>query len=149
MSHSMKQEIQSLLQLQKSGILSTHSHSVPGYPFGSLIAYCLDKNGYPIIQLSALAEHTKNIIQNPKTSLIVVDIQSQDIQNSKRLTLLSDAIRVGPQDQEISSLYYSRFPRAREYGQMLDFSFYRLTPFKLRYVGGFGKAVSSDWADYF
>lgn len=143
------QEIKILLCEKGHGVLSTHSAAVPGYPFGSLVAYCLDVEGMPIIQLSAIAEHTKNIIQNQKVSLTVLDIKEGDIQNSRRLTVLADAVKVEARDHDVKERYYSRFSDARSYGEMLDFSFYRLKPVKFRYVGGFGKALTIEPAEYF
>lgn len=149
MVSSSAQELKTLLHEKRHGVLSTFSQTAPGYPFGSLVAYCLDAKGMPVIQLSALAEHTKNISQNPKVSLIITDIKEDDIQNSRRLTILADAARVDAQDIGVKQRYYERFPGARAYGEMLDFSFYRLNPAKFRYVGGFGKALTIEPAEYF
>lgn len=143
------QEAKTLLHEKNYGVLSTHSVTMPGYPFGSLVAYGLDAKGMPFIQLSALAEHTKNITQNQKVSLIVTEIKEGDIQNSSRLTLLADAIKADPKDEELKERYYSRFPQARAYGEALDFSFYRLTPIKLRFIGGFARASSIEPTEFF
>ena len=60
-----------LLRAEKDGILSTHSLDVPGYPFGSVTPYSLDKKGRPVILISDLAQHTKNIEANSKISLTI------------------------------------------------------------------------------
>lgn len=148
MTTPLVREAKALIRENDHGILSTFSMTEPGYPFGSLVAYCLDQDGCLIVLLSALAEHTKNIAQNPKVSLIIVDIKESDLQNSKRVTLLADAAKADTKDPSLKERYYTRFPQARAYGEMLDFSLYRLKPIKLRYVGGFGKASSIEPADY-
>jgi putative heme iron utilization protein len=50
-------------------VLSTISLDVPGYPFGSLTPYCFDENGQPIVYISLIAQHTRNIMADPRLSL--------------------------------------------------------------------------------
>ncbi|MBO0797641.1 MAG: pyridoxamine 5'-phosphate oxidase family protein [Blastocatellia bacterium] len=61
-----------LLNQQSVGVLSTHSVEVAGYPFGSIAPYTLNYNGEPIILISDIAQHTRNIKRNNKVSLITV-----------------------------------------------------------------------------
>ena len=64
MSKSAKQvkQARDLLLSQYQGVLSTHSVDVVGYPFGSVVPYCLNKAGEPIILISSIAQHFKNIL---------------------------------------------------------------------------------------
>ena len=117
---------------------------MPGYPSGSLVAYALDADGCPVVQLSALAEHTKNISRDLRVSLTVADVKKGDIQNSPRLTLLADAVKLTPVPDGTRERYYARFPAAREYDERLDFSFYKLTVLKARFIGGFGRIANLD-----
>ena len=64
---------QQVLNQYFTGILSTHSVEYPGYPFGSVVPFCLDESGQPLILISALAQHTRNIIANPKVALTLLD----------------------------------------------------------------------------
>lgn len=57
-------EARKLLLSEYQAILSTHSVDVSGYPFGSVVPYCLNKNGEPIILISSIAQHTKNILSD-------------------------------------------------------------------------------------
>ena len=71
------------LFLQQSfGVLSTISLDVPGYPFGSITPYCADRQGYPIIYISYIAQHTRNILADPRVSLTVFENNtgSDDVQ---------------------------------------------------------------------
>ncbi|MGH9816446.1 MAG: heme iron utilization protein, partial [Candidatus Acidiferrales bacterium] len=54
-------EARQLLLRDYQGVLSTLSVAVSGYPFGSLVPYCLDRQGRPIILISRIAQHSKNI----------------------------------------------------------------------------------------
>ena len=62
-----------LMLSEYQGVLSTHSLDAPGYPFGSVAPYCLDRKGRPVILISNIAQHTKNLKANPKVSLIVME----------------------------------------------------------------------------
>lgn len=43
----------------------------PGYPFGTLVDYCVDGSGMPVFCLSPLAIHARNLIEDPRCSLVV------------------------------------------------------------------------------
>ena len=45
---------------------SPHSpKAMPGFPFGSVVPYCLDEQGRPLILISRIAQHTHNL-QRPQ-----------------------------------------------------------------------------------
>ena len=58
-----------LSRTHHSGVLGTHSTSMPGYPFGSVVPYYLTPAGDAIIYISDIALHTRNIKANDKVSL--------------------------------------------------------------------------------
>ena len=70
----------SLMMSEYQGILSTISVEAQGYPFGSVTPYCFDSQGRPVILISRIAQHTKNILADPKVSLIVMERDVDDIQ---------------------------------------------------------------------
>jgi len=78
-------EARKFLRSTHSGILSTHSARFDGYPFGSVAPFVLDHHCQPVILISTLAEHTKNIALNPKVSLLVF-AGAEDLQANARLT---------------------------------------------------------------
>ena len=41
-----------LLLKEYHGVLSTHSKAMPGFPFGSVVPYCLDAQGRPLLLIS-------------------------------------------------------------------------------------------------
>ncbi|AAU90438.1 conserved hypothetical protein [Methylococcus capsulatus str. Bath] len=132
-------EARALLNQAYDGVLSTHSADVPGYPFGSVMPYCLDREGVPVIYIANIAQHTRNIQANPKVSLIVLDRSVGDVQTNGRLTLLADAQPVSEDDEDAVGRYFSFFPDARRFHRTHSFAFYRLVPVRLRYIGGFGR----------
>ncbi|OYY94230.1 MAG: pyridoxamine 5'-phosphate oxidase [Hydrogenophilales bacterium 28-61-23] len=122
---------------QHSGVLSTISQRVEGFPFGSVAPFILDQAGCPIILISTLAEHTKNIDADPRVSLIVQPY-SPDMQVAGRVTLLGRAQRLADKS-ELGARYLRFHPQAESYFGMHDFNFYRIEPVRIRYIGGFGK----------
>ena len=129
------------LRAGRYGVLATQSRSLPGYPFGSITPYVLSAAGEPVIYISTLAEHTKNIGTDPRVSLTVFDpADAADPQAGARLTLLGEACALATDPAgAIAERYYRFFPAARAYAGTHDFSFYALRPVRLRYIGGFGK----------
>ena len=124
------------------GVLATISVDLPEYPFGSVTPYCADSEGRPIIYISTIAQHTKNILANSKVSLTVLEnsIESDDVQARGRVTCIGDARRMNPDDTKAAGERYFRyFPSARQYDGTHDFAFFRLDLVRIRYIGGFGK----------
>jgi len=128
-----------LLNHQSFGVLSTHSIDVPGYPFGSIAPYTLNHDGEPIILISTIAQHTRNIKENNKVSLTVFDPHADDPQAASRLTWIGDAESIDPSDADSRDRYLRYFPSAESYFQTHDFSFYRVGLRRARFIGGFGE----------
>lgn len=129
----------SLMMSEYKGILSTHSVEAQGYPFGSVTPYCFDRKGRPVILISRIAQHTKNIQADPKVSLIVMERDVDDIQANGRVTYLGEAKQITPGDEDTMQRYYRYFPEARDYHKTHDFDFYCLEFYRVRFIGGFGK----------
>lgn len=128
-----------LYHASHQGILSTLSQSLPGYPFGSVVTFANDRGGQPLILISSIAEHTRNITADPRVSLIVTE-GGDDGQAVGRLTIVGNAQPLAADEvEDASARYYRRFPHARDYHQTHDFSFHRIVPLRARYIGGFGR----------
>ncbi len=121
------------------GILSTLSLEVPGYPFGSVITFAPDRDGRPVVLISDIAEHTRNIHADPRVSITLTE-GGDDVQSSGRVTLVGDARPLPATDIDaVAARFYRRFPHATAYHQAHDFAFYRIEPVRVRYIGGFGR----------
>lgn len=131
-------EARRFLHVTHSGVLSTFSVRLQGYPFGSIAPFVLDHDGHPLILISTIAEHTKNIQADPRVSLIAFDPVSPDMQAGARLTLVGDA-EIAPKDDALRARYLRYFPQAGQYFDMHDFLFHRIIVKQARYIGGFGK----------
>jgi putative heme iron utilization protein len=137
---SMKDQMLDLVKAQKTGVLSTNFEDA--YPFGSLVPYALDAKNNPIIYISDLALHTQNLKKYNKVTLTVSKVDKKDIFNSSRATILAKAVKV--EGKEVEELYFKRFPKAKRFNKLHDFSFYRLEVDKTYFVGGFGNI---GWVD--
>ncbi|AYC34172.1 HugZ family protein [Pseudomonas cavernae] len=129
-----------LLLKEYRGVLSTQSKAMPGFPFGSVVPYCLDAQGWPLILISRIAQHTHNLQKDPKCSLLVGERGAEDVQAVGRLTLLAEARQLTGEVAIAAAAerYYRYFPQARDYHRTHDFDFWCLQPVRARYIGGFG-----------
>ncbi len=135
---TLAQEALQFLRSTQSAVLSTFSAKFSGYPFGSIAPFILGHDNQPIILISSIAEHTKNIMANPKVSLLVF-AKGDDLQANARLTLIGEAQNLGKNDANLMARYSRYFPDSVGYFAMHDFSFYRINISQARYIAGFGK----------
>lgn len=131
-------EARQFLSATHSGVLSTISARLEGYPFGSIAPFVLDHDGNPLILISTIAEHTKNIQADARVSLIAFDPGASDMQAGARLTVIGKAIPMD-KDEALRARYLRYFPQAEGYFDMHDFLFHRIEVEQARFIGGFGK----------
>ncbi|MCB6185284.1 CREG family protein, partial [Leeia sp. TBRC 13508] len=132
-SHAIQYTIRSCFE----GTLATNSIQLPQYPHASWIQLCTDFQGMPIFIISHLAEHTKNLVSDPRCSLLVT-AQGETEASPKRLTILGQAKAFTPSEIEISR-FSKLIPQSALYLNIGGFEFYRLTPEKVRFISSFGK----------
>ena len=138
-----------LLNNRSTGVLSTLSLKLGGYPFGSAVPYCLDGEGRPVVLFSKLAEHTKNVEADNRCSLTVLASEKGDVQANARLCITGLMLALPAGEDIVREDYHRRFPESRQYVRLLDFSFYRLDPVAVRYIAGFGVIHWFEPADFF
>ena len=127
-------------------MLSTLSQRHSGHPFGSLVPYALDHQGRPVILVSRLAEHTRNLEADPRTSLLAHDAAS-DPQAGARITFLGNATRL--EASSPAAVRFRRlFPDSEELFALGDFSFLALDPLAIRFIEGFGSIHWISAAEY-
>ena len=146
MSVKAAKNARELLLKEYRGALSTHSKAMPGFPFGSVVPYCLDADGVPLLLISRIAQHTHNLLRDGKCSLLVGERAAEDVQAVGRLTLLAEAEQLHEPASVAAAAerYYRYFPDSAGFHQAHDFDFWRLRPVRARYIGGFG---AIHWLD--
>ncbi|QXH55790.1 HugZ family protein [Pseudomonas maumuensis] len=146
MSTNALRPARELLLKEYRGVLSTHSKSMPGFPFGSVVPYCLDADGHPLILISRIAQHTHNLQKDPKCSMLVGEREAEDVQAVGRLTVMAEARKLTDEAtiEAAAGRYYRYFPESANYHKAHDFDFWVLEPVRHRYIGGFG---AIHWLD--
>jgi heme iron utilization protein len=134
-----------LLAGSRTGALATVAVE-GGFPFGSLVAYAVDDAGQPLLCLSDLAEHSRNLAADPRASLMASETGPGDPLALARVTVLGSVVELRDDAREAAlHTYRERHPDAF-YAVFDDFRLYRLEVSSVRYVGGFGRMswVSAD-----
>ena len=143
-------QARALVEARGFGILSSNSQRTPGYPFASITPYATDSEGTPILLMSRLAVHTKNLAEDSRASLLVFEQSDQrELLNAARLNLLGDVALVP--DSALAGArarYLARHPEAAQWVDFGDFGFYRLNIVDIYYVGGFGAMGWVSASDY-
>jgi putative heme iron utilization protein len=119
----------------------TTTRSGASFPFATMVALAFDEQLRPLLCLSALAEHTKNLIGSPSGSIHVAEAMlGADPLASARMTLVGTVARV-PADEVGAA--HSRFlvchPEATNYVSFTDFAMWRMQVDEVWWVGGFGR----------
>ncbi len=137
---SHAERVRTLLSLGSVGTVSTLSRRRAGFPFGSLMPYALDALGRPLFLISSMAMHTQNLRADARASLFVAEAAAADnLLGSARATLVGLAEPVGASEAaQAREHYLARHEGSRYWVDFVDFSFFRLEPEDVYYVGGFG-----------
>lgn len=132
--------VKNFVSLNRIATLSTISHSFHGYPFGSIVPYDIDAQGRFIIFISDIAEHFRNIVNDPRASLFVADrFGVDDPQAHARAAFLGTFQEVPIDEREaVEQAYWKRFPTAVDRSIVHTFHFFRMTPERIRWIGDFG-----------
>lgn len=134
-----------LLHGARYSTLATQSLAMPGYPYATVLPNVLDHWHRPVLLVSALAEHCKNILSDPRVSISLCAPGIDKVQEGARLTLVGDVERFEA-DALMRERYLRYEPEAEHYLQ-LDFMFFRILPRRLRYIGGVGEMGWLEAAD--
>jgi putative heme iron utilization protein len=133
--------VRTLVREARHGLLSTNGLEPAGIPYGSLVPVAATEEGLPLLLVSHLAQHTKNLVADGRASLLVLEPTAGDPQQAARATLLGTTRRLEGADEAAAKVrYLAVHPDAERYFE-LNFQLWALTPVEARYVGGFGAAA--------
>jgi putative heme iron utilization protein len=137
---SHAERVRTLVSLASIATLSTLSRKQAGFPFGSLMPYALDSDGRPIFLISNMAMHTQNLKTAPQASLFIAQTTADgDPLGAARATLVGLAEPVPAADiASARQRYLAQHENSRSWVDFADFSFFRLQPIDIYFVGGFG-----------
>ena len=127
-----------LIRSQPTATLSTIAAD-GGWPYGSLVLVATNMAGQPILLISTLAQHTKNLAADGRASLLFDGtVGLAERLTGARVTVLGKAVRC-EDDASIRARFLSRHPSAAGYVDFGDFAFWRLEVERAHQVAGFGR----------
>jgi heme iron utilization protein len=131
----------SLLRRRRQGALATLMAN-GGDPYCSLVNVASDSDGAPILLISRLAVHTRNILADPRASLILDERAAGDPLEGARIMLAGRAEEAGADQLEsLRRRYLNAHPSAEDFANFKDFSFFRINLSGAHLVAGFGRIV--------
>jgi putative heme iron utilization protein len=127
-----------LLREGRSGALATLMPG-SGDPYCSLVNFATAADGAPLLLISRLAIHTKNVLADPRVSLMIDERKAGDPLEGARVMLMGTAATT--EDADVRRRYLERQPEAEMFAGFADFAFYRLALKSAHLVAGFGRIV--------
>jgi hypothetical protein len=125
-------------RLMRSLDRATLATSQDGWPYASLVLTAVDHDASPLLLLSDLAEHSKNLKRDSRASLLFDGTAGlEDPLTGARVTVLGDAKPVD--DARLLARFTARHPSAAGYAGFADFHLYRLDIARAHLVAGFGR----------
>ncbi|VVA98912.1 unnamed protein product [Arabis nemorensis] len=129
-------------------MMSRMHHRREGYPFGSLVDFAPDRMGHPIFLFSPLAIHTRNLLAEPRCSL-VVQIPGWSGLSNARVTLFGDVYPLSEDEQEWAHKQYIAKHQHGPSEQWGNFHYFRMQNISdIYFIGGFGTVAWVDVKEY-
>jgi putative heme iron utilization protein len=114
-----------------------------GAPYVSLVLVGRDADGAPLLLLSDLAQHSRNLAADPRVSLLFDGTADRaERLTGARLTVVGTAAR--HDGQAALARFLARHPSAEAYAGFADFHLYRVEMNRGQLVAGFGRI---EWID--
>ena len=142
------EDVRALVRLAMTASLASLDQAT-GHPYASLVLTATTPDGTPLLLISRLARHTRNILGDPRASLLFDGTQgSADPLAGGRATLIGHVVPVEESSIDTARRrFLARHPEAEGYADFADFGFYALRTVAAHYVGGFGRIVELQAAD--
>jgi heme oxygenase (biliverdin-IX-beta and delta-forming) len=132
-----------LLRREHRGTLATSMH---GAPYASLVLTAADFDASPLLLLSDLAQHSRNIAFDPRVSLLFDGTAGyRDPLTGPRLTVIGQASAVD--DPRRLARFTAQHPSSAAYAGFADFRLYRIAIARAHLVAGFGRIYWIDGRD--
>ena len=138
-------DARALMRVADTATLATAGRDPAGWPHASLVLVAVDHDASPILLLSDLAEHSKNVAADDRVSLLFDGTTGL----AERLT----GPRLGVQGRIAKSVeprhrarFLARHASAAQYADFADFHVYRVAVEGAHLVAGFGRihAIAAD-----
>lgn len=133
-----------LMREARSGALATLMAG-SGDPYCSLVNVASAADGAPLLLISRLAIHTKNVLADPRVSLMFDERKPGDPLEGARVMLMGEAGQTSSADAR--RRYLAQQPEAEMFAGFGDFAFYEIKLKDAHLVAGFGRIVDLKPAD--
>lgn len=138
----------SLLRRRREGALATLMRD-GGAPYCSLVNLASAPDGSPVLLISRLAVHTRNLLADPRVSLMLDERAAGDPLQGARIMLMGEAVAADPAElPTLRRRYLAAHPGAEAYIDFKDFSLFRIITSGVHLVAGFGRIVDLAASDY-
>ncbi|TYI26578.1 hypothetical protein ES332_A05G123000v1 [Gossypium tomentosum] len=129
-------------------VMSRMHHRREGYPFGSLVDFVPDSMGHPIFSFSPLAIHTRNLLADPRCTL-VVQIPGWSGLSNARVTIFGDVYPLPEHQQEWAHKQYIAKHQQGPSQQWGNFYYFRMQNISdIYFIGGFGTVAWVNVKEY-
>jgi heme iron utilization protein len=135
-----------LLRRSRQGALATLMVG-SGDPYCSLVNVASHPDSSPILLISRLAIHTKNLLADARVSLMLDERAEGDPLEGSRIMLSGRAEEVSDRET-VRRRYLNAHPTAEVFVDFKDFSFFRIRPTGSHLVAGFGRIVDLKPAQF-
>lgn len=122
-----------------------------GHPLATRVTVATDIDGTPIILISELSHHTPALMNDPRCSLLVGEVEAGDPLAHPRMTIICKAKRLDRQTEEgqrAKKRFLMRHNAASLYADFGDFHFFKLEIERANLNGGFAKAYALQADDF-
>ena len=128
---------------ERAGLATLLAQDEAQAPYVSLVLAASDYPGNPLLLLSDLADHTKNLAADPRVALLFDGTAGwRDPLAGPRASVLGRAEMC--QDPHLEARFVARHPGAAVYAGFADFHLYRVVVERAHLVSGFGQI---HWVD--
>lgn len=138
----------SLLGRCRQGALATLM-TESGDPYCSLVNVASMPDGAPILLISRLALHTRNILHDARVSLMLDERAPGDPLEGARIMLAGTAAEAQGEARTLAERrYLAAHPSAADFAGFPDFSYFTIAPKGVHLVAGFGRIVDLAPQDF-
>ena len=138
----------SLLRRSRQGALATLMAG-SGDPYCSLVNLASHPDGSPILLISRLALHTKNLLADPRVSLMLDERRQGDPLEGARIMVAGTAEQASDGERALlRQRYLNAHPSSGMFVDFKDFSFFRIAPIGAHLVAGFGRIIDLQPAQF-
>ena len=141
--HELGREIRCLMRSLRVATLSTGSAAADGWPYGSMVTVAIDQGAHPLLLMSGLSDHTRNLAEDSRASLLFLQpTRHRNPQRGARVTVMGHIRKTNKCAH--AARFLTMHPEAQMYAGFGDFNFYRMSVERAHWVGGFAQA---QWLD--